>query len=138
MSEEVIKILDDLSQRFGIAIDWSSQNILPYLQDLMTRLIQYKNVQAILWIVVSVIMFIVTGIVLKVVLKYIGKYYDSLDSHLYDEDRALAKGLAWFIAGIFIFAFILVMILNIRGLIQNICLPEATIIEYIKNITSGV
>lgn len=134
MSEEVIKILDDLSQRFGIAIDWSSQNILPYLQDLMTRLIQYKNVQAILWIVVSVIMFIVTGIVLKVVLKYIGKYYDSLDSHLYDEDRAFAKGFAWFIAGIFIFAFILVMILNIRGLIQNIYLPEATIIEYIKSL----
>lgn len=134
MSEEVIKILDDLSQRFGIAIDWSSQNILPYLQDLMTRLIQYKNVQAILWIIVSAIMFIVTGIVLKVVLKYIGKYYDSLDSHLYDEDRALAKGLAWFIAGIFIFAFILVMILNIRGLIQNIYLPEATIIEYIKSL----
>lgn len=134
MSEEVIKILDDLGQRFGIAIDWSSQNILPYLQDLMTRLIQYKNIQAIIWIVVSVIMFIVTGIVLKVVLKYIGKYYDSLDSHLYDEDRALAKGLAWFIAGIFIFAFILVIILNIRGLIQNIYLPEATIIEYIKSL----
>lgn len=134
MSEEVIKILDDLGQRFGIAIDWSSQNILPYLQDLMTRLIQYKNVQAILWIVVSVIVFILVGIILKVVLKYIDKYYDSLDSHLYDEDRALAKGFAWFIAGIFIFAFILVIILNIRGLIQNIYLPEATIIEYIKSL----
>lgn len=134
MSEEVIKILDDLSQRFGIAIDWSSQNVLPYLQDLMTRLIQYKNIQAIIWIVVSVIMFILVGIVLKVVLKYIGKYYDSLDSHLYDEDRVFAKGFAWFIAGIFIFAFILVMILNIRGLIQNIYLPEATIIEYIKSL----
>lgn len=134
MSEEVIKILDDLSQRFGIAIDWSSQNILPYLQDLMTRLIQYKNVQAILWIIVSAIMFIVTGIVLKVVLKYIGKYYDSLDSHLYDEDRVWAKGLAWFIAGIFIFAFILVIALNIRGLVQNIYLPELTIIEYIQSL----
>ena len=134
MSEEVIKILDDLSQRFGIAIDWSSQNVLPYLQDLMTRLIQYKNIQAIIWIVVSVIMFILVGIVLKVVLKYIGKYYDSLDSHLYDEDRVFAKGFALFIAGIFIFAFILVIILNIRGLIQNIYLPEATIIEYIKSL----
>ena len=134
MSEEVIKILDDLSQRFGIAIDWSSQNILPYLQDLMTRLIQYKNVQAIIWIVVSVIMFILIGIILRVVLKHIGKYYDSLNSDIYDEDRVLAKGLAWFIAGIFIFAFILVITLNIRGLIQNICLPEATIIEYIKSL----
>lgn len=134
MSEEIIKVLDDLGQRFGIAIDWSSQNVLPYLQDLSARFIGYRNISAIIWIVVSVIMFIVTGIVLKVVLKYIGKYYDSLDSHLYDEDRVLAKGVAWFIAGIFIFAFILVITLNIRGLIQNICLPEATIIEYIQSL----
>lgn len=135
MSEEVIKILDDLSQRFGIAIDWSSQNILPYLQDLMTRLIQYKNIQAIIWIVVSVIMFILVGIILRVALKYIDKYYDRDEySSVYDEDRALAKVFAWFIAGIFIFAFMLVITLNIRGLIQNIYLPEATIIEYIKSL----
>lgn len=135
MSEEVIKILDDLSQRFGIAIDWSSQNILPYLQDLMTRLIQYKNIQATIWIVVSVIMFILVGIILRVALKYIDKYYDRDEySSVYDEDRALAKGFAWLIAGIFIFAFILVITLNIRGLIQNIYLPEATIIEYIKSL----
>ena len=68
MSEEVIKILDDLGQRFGIAIDWSSQNVLPYMQDLFERFIEYRNISAIIWIVVSVIMFIVTGIVLKVVL----------------------------------------------------------------------
>ena len=135
MSEEVIKILDDLSQRFGIAIDWSSQNILPYLQDLMTRLIQYKNIQATIWIVVSVIMFILVGIILRVALKYIDKYYDRDEySSVYDEDRALAKVFAWFIAGIFIFAFILVITLNIRGLIQNIYLPEATIVEYIKSL----
>ena len=135
MSEEVIKILDDLSQRFGIAIDWSSQNILPYLQDLMTRLIQYKNVQAIMWIIISIIMFILVGIILRIMLKHIDKYYDRDEySSVYDEDRIFAKGFAWFIAGIFIFAFTLVMILNIRGLIQNIYLPEATIIEYIKSL----
>lgn len=35
MSNEIIKVLDDLSERLGIAIDWSSQNVMPYLQDLM-------------------------------------------------------------------------------------------------------
>ena len=135
MSEEIIKVLDNLSQKFGIAIDWTSQNVMPYLQDLAVRFIQYRNMQAIIWIVVSVIMFILVGIILRVVLKYIDKYYDSDEySSVYDDDKAFAKGLAWFIAGIFIFAFILVITLNIRGLIQNIYLPEATIIEYIKNL----
>ena len=32
MSDEIIKVLDDLSDRVGITIDWTSQNVLPYLQ----------------------------------------------------------------------------------------------------------
>ena len=31
MSDEIIKLLDDLGQRFGIAIDWSSENMMPYI-----------------------------------------------------------------------------------------------------------
>lgn len=31
MSDEIIKILDDLGQRFGVVIDWSSENVMPYL-----------------------------------------------------------------------------------------------------------
>ena len=40
MSEEIIKVLNDLASRFGVAIDWTNQNIVPYLQDLMTRFIK--------------------------------------------------------------------------------------------------
>ena len=50
MSEEIIKVLDDLGQRFGIAIDWSSQNVIPYLQDLMQRFINYEVISSIVWI----------------------------------------------------------------------------------------
>lgn len=35
MSEEVIKILDALAEKFGLAIDWTSANVLPYLQQLL-------------------------------------------------------------------------------------------------------
>ena len=34
MSNEVIKVLDAFSQKFGIAINWTSENIMPYLQQL--------------------------------------------------------------------------------------------------------
>ena len=37
MSEEVIKILDNLGEKFGIAIDWTSENIAPYLTELYER-----------------------------------------------------------------------------------------------------
>ena len=32
MSNEIIKVLDALSDKLGIAVDWTSENVLPYLQ----------------------------------------------------------------------------------------------------------
>lgn len=40
MSEEIIKILDALADKFGIAIDWTSSNVLPYLQQLCTKYVR--------------------------------------------------------------------------------------------------
>lgn len=59
MSNEIIKVLDDLSKRFGIAIDWSSTNIMPYLQDLMTRLVKYETYTSTMWLIIGIIVFII-------------------------------------------------------------------------------
>ena len=42
MSEEIIKVLDELGKRFGIALDWSNQNIMPYLQELLKSFIKME------------------------------------------------------------------------------------------------
>ena len=39
MNEELIKALTELANKFGIAIDWTSQNALPYAQELMNRIV---------------------------------------------------------------------------------------------------
>ena len=64
MSQEIIKVLDNLAQKFGIAIDWTSQNILPYLQDLMSRYISLQNAYAVTWIVISAIILIISFIIM--------------------------------------------------------------------------
>lgn len=58
MSDEIIKLLDDLGRRFGIAIDWSSENVMPYLKDLMSRYIDYEVMTSIAWIVIGIILLI--------------------------------------------------------------------------------
>ena len=42
LSAEIIKILDDLARRFGIAVDWTSKNIMPYLQELFNKFINWE------------------------------------------------------------------------------------------------
>lgn len=40
-SEQFSLILDDLARRFGVAIDWSMDNVVPYMTTLFEHLIHY-------------------------------------------------------------------------------------------------
>lgn len=128
MSEEVIKVLDNLAQKFGIAIDWTNQNILPYLQDLMGRYISLQNSYAIIWIVISIIMIIGSIILISKCIKATKKRYNT------DEDD-----IAWeiLLSIIIITIFVIVLFCNIFGLLQNIFTPEITILNYLKTINLG-
>ena len=50
-SEEIINVLDYICKKLGIAIDWTSENVIPYTQDLCARYIQYEIFTSIVWMV---------------------------------------------------------------------------------------
>lgn len=52
MRDEIIKVLDDLSERLGIDVDWTSQNVLPYLQELCDKYISYEIWTSIVYILI--------------------------------------------------------------------------------------
>ena len=58
-SDEAIKILNFLGEKFGIAIDWTSKNVAPYLKDLGNRIINLEIASSIFWIV---LVAVITGI----------------------------------------------------------------------------
>lgn len=126
MSEEIIKVLNDLGERFGIAIDWTSQNIMPYLEDLASRYIAYNNLIAIVQIVISVILIIIgIACIIKLV------KWTKIDE--YCDDELLCFGI---LGSLFIIALGIGLIIgNTIGIIQNVCMPEITILEYIKTLT---
>ena len=41
-SNQIIAVLDAICEKFGIVIDWTASNIMPYLQDLCKRIVSYK------------------------------------------------------------------------------------------------
>ena len=133
MSEEIIKVLDELAKRFGIAIDWSSQNVLPYLQDLMNRFIALKNIETIIWIIVSTIISIISFVFLyksiKAIIKHLkeDEYYD-----IWLNGFGLLMSVLIF--GFLTFIILAILISNIFTLAQNLYTPEITILNYIKNI----
>ena len=128
MSEEIIKVLDELGKRFGIVIDWSNQYIIPYLQELFKRFICYRKITACVWIILSIAMTI-SGVVM---FRSLHKWRKSDDYDDCDDDMLALLG---YIFSVFITALGIGLIFgNMFGIIKNVCMPEMAIYEYITNI----
>lgn len=56
MEEVAIKMIDMLSEKMGIVVDYTTQNVIPYAVELMERIVQYNIVICGLCILVFVIM----------------------------------------------------------------------------------
>ena len=58
-SSQFIEVLDALCEKFGIVIDWTSQNVVPYLTDLAARIITYEISTSAVWITIAAILFLI-------------------------------------------------------------------------------
>ncbi len=115
--DEIIKVLDNLCEKFGLAIDWSDQNILPYVQELIQRIANLQLTYGVIWLIVGIVSAILTVICAK-------SFESSFDE---DEDREymIFPTVALFTVSVvgFIVSFILIP--------KAIFLPELTALEYI-------
>lgn len=64
ISNEIIEVLDYLCDKFGIAIDWTNQNIMPYLEQLFTKFIAWELSTSIAYIVIFAIIAVILTVVL--------------------------------------------------------------------------
>ena len=59
IADEIIKLLEYLFAKMGIAIDWSADNIMPYLMELGSHIVSYKMWCAIIIICAVLVSFII-------------------------------------------------------------------------------
>ncbi|HBF5857557.1 TPA: hypothetical protein KOR84_001936 [Clostridioides difficile] len=117
-SEQIIKILDNLSDKFGMTIDWSNKNVIPYLQTLTTKYINYEVDISIFWIIICLI-----GIIVGALLIYIDWKDDEDDLPVYATIGLL----------IIIFSAVFIIIQSI-DIITAKTFPEKIILNYLLEI----
>lgn len=131
MSDEIIKLLDDLGQRFGIVIDWSSQNVMPYLKDLMSRFASYEVMTSIIWIVIALVGIIGCLVGIFVVNKHTNKVLEENPYSDWNSDR----GVLIVIGIIAIGCFVICIIFQSLDIVTCYTIPEKMILEYLKDLS---
>lgn len=114
-SDQFIKILDALCDKVGITVDWTSSNVLPYLQDLVQRFVKYTTYTSIAWLIITIIVILLSLYFLRREFK-----------KDYKEGMIITICIASLIVGC------LVGISNTMNIIEVNTIPEKTIIKYIK------
>lgn len=130
MSEEIIKVLDALAERFGLAVDWTSENVIPYIEKLCGRYINYEITTSAIWLLIGVICLFVAKWGLKKTKRFCLKYEES-DSYNYNDVWAVLSGIATIIL---IIIGLLISIEQIFDIATCLTFPEKIVIEELKMI----
>ena len=123
ISSEIIEVLDYVGEKFGIAIDWTSNNVLPYLQTLVDKFIQWEISTSILWIVIAT--FIIAIIIGLMNLKGVR-----------EANEDCCDGMLWIPASIIILGFFIVICVQIFDIIECNVFPEKVLYDFIKTMLS--
>lgn len=129
MSEEVIKILDTIAEKFGLAIDWTSANVLPYLQQLCGKYVTYEIVTSVVWMLIGICLLFIGKYMIEKTKYCWGKYEE--DWHSSYDFVAISLGV---LAGFAIVGGIIVISCQIFNIVTCITFPEKVIIEELRSI----
>lgn len=115
--KEVIDILEYLCEKFGIAVDWTSDNVMPYLQQLSEKYVKYEISTSFAWICLAAVAFFVIAILAII-----------------DYRKHVFYGFmcSWGIT-ICIIATFIVIGCQVFDIIECYTIPEKVIFEYIKS-----
>lgn len=144
-SEQIIQVIDKIAEKIGIAIDWSQENILSYMQDLLRR---YTTMQIASNTVAAIYLFI-TGLLSGIIIVHILKQYskgnensifiksNSCSYDFFEDGQLNALGTTAFVTGIVLIGIsIPYFITCINSIIRWIAVPEIQLLSDLKGILS--
>lgn len=130
MSEEIIKVLDALAEKFGLAVDWTSANVIPYLEQLCGKYVNYEIATSVVWLLLGIICLFTAKYGFKLTKNFIKKY-EEIKGCNYNDVWAVLSGIA---TGVLIIIGIVVPICQIFDIVTCFTFPEKIIIEELKGI----
>lgn len=134
MSEEIIKVLDALAEKFGLAIDLTSANVIPYLEQLCGKYVNYEIATSVIWLLFGV-MCLIFG---RVLFKKIRYCFDKSDGMNADNGYSWGCAVAATGFGALTIIGMIVVMTQVFDIATCLTFPEKIIIEELKSIYTSV
>lgn len=128
MSEEIIKVLDALGEKIGIAINWTSENVMPYLQQLCSKYITYEIATSIVWLLVGICSLFVGKCLIEKTKQYWKRYEEEAS------DFDIMATVFGMLAVCVIIVGIIVILCQTMDIVTCVTFPEKMLIEEIQSI----
>lgn len=130
ISEQIIEVFDYLFEKFGIAVDWSSENVIPTIKMLCEKLTTYEIctsiVYALFWIACCIALTIVKNKMFKKLTD--SGFFDDADGFNY----LMTSVLTYLLLGSIYIITVMVLWHQTADIIQCSVFPEMYIFEYIR------
>ena len=132
VSNQIIEVLDHIGNKFGIAIDWSSENILPMVQTLCEKYIR--------WEICSSVFYIAALIVLLGGYALFVKIYDKLadPDDKWDFDYNMIPVVIVAVGIILTIAAVVIIGPEAEEIIKCCTFPEMKMIEYVSTLIENM
>lgn len=127
VSDQIIQVLNVLCAKFGIVIDWTSENVIPYLSVLGDKLVAWEIWSSVAWMGIMVALSIAGIIGAK-------SLNSSLKRSMDDIDYTICLTLIIIAAAVLCLVTIIVLGTQIMDIIKCVTFPEMHIFEYIKSL----
>ncbi len=134
MSEEIIKLLDALAEKFGVAIDWTSSNVIPYIEQICGKYVNYEVATSVIWLLFGIGCLILGKVFFKK-MKYCYGKSDGMDE---DNEYSWGCVFAAIGCGISIIIGLIVMMCQLFDIVTCFTFPEKIIIDQLKLIYSSM
>ena len=136
MDKELCNVIDKIAEKIGIAIDWSSENVMPYIQDIMQRYRTMNIVNNIIVMTVCAIIITICVIVaVKIAKGIINSSQNTSSSIWFDADFDMVSTFSIMASIIIVFSFfisVIVLCVATGELMGWLYVPEVKLLEVLK------
>lgn len=135
MSEEIIKVLNYLGEQLGIAIDWSAENVMPQVMDILGRYRVYTIINNIISTICMLLILLAIFFVAKKCIKDITNKTEGIWWNCDFGGGTSLLSILFMIIGICIALFMFVCVCeNISVILQWAIVPEIKYLEMLKGL----